>query len=301
MKPALLILAAGIGSRYGGVKQMDRIGPGGESIIDYSVYDAIRAGFGKIVFVINKRIETDFRELWEPKLGGLIDHEFVIQDPEDLPAGFSLPADRVKPWGTGQAVLAARHAIDTPFAVINADDFYGSEAYELINSYLTREKSETAYCMVGYRLMNTLSEHGSVSRGVCRFNNDRYLTHITEITNIARSDEAAGYENAAGEFEFLDSETLVSMNIWGFRTGLFARLQEDFKTFLKDNINITKAEFLLPSVINDMVSRKQASVKMLETGFAWFGVTYQEDKPATIEKVRAMVEQGQYPPSLWNS
>jgi NDP-sugar pyrophosphorylase family protein len=305
MKPTLLILAAGIGSRYGGVKQMDKIGPGGESIIDYSVYDAIRAGFGKIVFVINKKIEQDFRDVWTPKLKGKIDHDFVIQDPEDLPRGFEVPVDRVKPWGTGQAVMAARFAIHTPFAVINADDFYGWEAYQLIYDYLTAQTDEDKYCMVGYHLMNTLSDFGSVSRGVCEFNENHLLTNITEITNIekraaGKGGNLIGYESEDGTFNTLKDNTLVSMNIWGFRKGIFKFLEEDFRIFLQNNINNIKSEFLLPSVIHDMVDAGHITVRMLETDFQWFGVTYQEDRPMTIEKVKAMIDQGVYPPSLWN-
>lgn len=298
MKPALLILAAGIGSRYGGVKQMDGIGPGGESIIDYSVYDAIRAGFGKIVFVINEKIESDFREVWEPKLSGRIDHDFVIQDPDDLPAGFKLPAGRVKPWGTGQAVLAGRIAIDTPFAVINADDFYGREAYELIRGFLIAGKRDNDYCMVGYHLLNTLSDHGSVSRGVCSFDHDRKLEKITEITNIEKKNDAAGYMQD-GKFEVLPDNTLVSMNIWGFKPGLFQKLAEGFDLFLQENLNNNKAEFLLPAVINELVNTDAAAVKMLETTFEWFGVTYREDKPATINRINEMINAGDYPRQLW--
>jgi hypothetical protein len=299
MKPALLILAAGIGSRYGGVKQMDKIGPGGESIIDYSVYDAIRAGFGKVVFVINSKIEKDFREVWEPKLKGKIDHDFVIQDPDDLPEGYKLPKDRIKPWGTGQAVLAARFAIKTPFAVINADDFYGWEAYQLIYDYLSAQSDADRYCMVGYHLLNTLSDFGTVSRGVCNFDESYHMRRILEITNIERRNNKIGYETPEGKFENLDDNTLVSMNIWGFRPGLFEFLEKDFASFLRDNIDNNKAEFLLPTVINNMVEADNVKVKMLESAFEWFGVTYQEDKPMTIQKVEKMVEQGVYPPALW--
>ena len=301
MKPALLILAAGIGSRYGGVKQMDGIGPGGESIIDYSVFDAIRAGFGRVVFVINKKIEKDFRELWEPKLDGKADCSFVIQDPEDLPNGFKLPPDRVKPWGTGQAVLAARHEINTPFAVVNADDFYGRESYQLIYEFLTGNTDEKACCMVGYHLLNTLSEHGTVSRGVCEFNDRHYLSKISEITNIEKRGEGIGFESPAGQFNNLDGHSLISMNIWGFTPLVMDYLESGFVTFLESNIANDKAEYYLPGRLNDLVSDGLMTVKMLETAFKWFGVTYKEDKPETIERIRLLVESGDYPPELWNN
>jgi dTDP-glucose pyrophosphorylase len=299
MKPALLILAAGIGSRYGGVKQMDALGPGGESIIDYSVYDAIRAGFGKIVFVINKKIEKDFREIWEPKLENKIDHAFVIQDPDDLPEGFSLPENRVKPWGTGQAVLAARNEISTPFAVINADDFYGRGAYSLIYNYLSAQSGDGQYCMVGYLLSNTLSEHGTVSRGVCSFDDDDHLSLITEITAIGKRGDVIGYESVDESFNSLDENARISMNIWGFRTRVFQYLMDDFAEFLKTNKDNPKAEFLLPSVINDLVESDRVSVKMLKTDFEWFGVTYKEDKGKTIDRISQMVSNGEYPLYLW--
>ena len=301
MKPVLLILAAGIGSRYGGVKQMDGIGPGGESIIDYSVFDAIRAGFGRVVFVINKKIEKDFRELWEPKLDGKADCSFVIQDPEDLPNSFILPPERVKPWGTGQAVLAARHEINTPFAVVNADDFYGRESYQLIYDFLTGNTDEKACCMVGYHLLNTLSEHGTVSRGVCEFNDRHYLSKISEITNIEKRGEEIGFESQAGQFNNLDGHSLISMNIWGFTPLVMDYLESGFGTFLEANIANNKAEYYLPGRLNELVSDGLMTVKMLETAFKWFGVTYKEDKPETIERIRLLVESGDYPPDLWNS
>ena len=301
MKPVLLILAAGIGSRYGGVKQMDGIGPGGESIIDYSVFDAIRAGFGRVVFVINKKIEKDFRELWEPKLDGKADCSFVIQDPEDLPNSFILPPERVKPWGTGQAVLAARHKINTPFAVVNADDFYGRESYQLIYDFLTGNTDEKACCMVGYHLLNTLSEHGTVSRGVCEFNDRHYLSKISEITNIEKRGEEIGFESQAGQFNNLDGHSLISMNIWGFTPLVMDYLESGFGTFLEANIANNKAEYYLPGRLNELVSDGLMTVKMLETAFKWFGVTYKEDKPETIERIRLLVESGDYPPDLWNS
>lgn len=299
MKPSLLILAAGIGSRYGGVKQMDKLGPGGESIIDYSVFDAIRAGFGKVVFVINKNIEKDFREVWEPKLKGRIEYTFVIQDPDDLPDGYQRPENRIKPWGTGQAVLAARNEIDTSFAVINADDFYGREAYQLAHDYLVNYKAEDQYCMVGYLLSNTLSDFGSVSRGVCDFDADDKLSRITEITAIEKREDTVGYVNTDGSFGKLDENARISMNFWGFKPGIFKNLQNAFASFLKANINDPKAEFLLPTLVNEMLEQNLASVKMLKTAFAWFGVTYQEDKAMSIERIKQMTEKGDYPVNLW--
>jgi hypothetical protein len=223
----------------------------------------------------------------------------VIQDPDDLPAGFSLPPDRVKPWGTGQAVMAARYAINTPFAVINADDFYGRESYRLIVEYLENNPGNSNYCMVGYILKNTLSDHGSVSRGVCLFDEDHYMNKIQEITNIERRQDLIGFVDETDNFKELDANTLVSMNIWGFQPGLFQKLQQDFSVFLEGNIDKPKAEFLLPEVINEMVSAELATVKMLETDFNWFGVTYQEDRPATVEKINELVNTGEYPAKLW--
>jgi choline kinase len=299
MKAALVILAAGIGSRYGGVKQMDGIGPAGESIIDYSVFDAIRAGFDRIIFVINKKIEKDFREVWEAKLEGRTEYEFVIQDIEDLPKGFSVPEGRTKPWGTGQAVLAARHVIDSPFAVINADDFYGREAYELIMDFLLDGDCEGANCMVGYHLVNTLSEHGTVSRGISQFDENHLLEKITEVINIEKRGELIGYETTSGGFTELDGHALISMNIWGFQPRVMHYLKKGFEIFLNTNANDLKAEYYLPGRVDEIVRRGFMSVKLLETSFEWFGVTYQEDKPETIERIRQLIAQGDYPPNLW--
>jgi len=298
MNTTLLILAAGLGSRYGGVKQMDGIGPSGESIIDYSVFDAIRAGFDKIVFVVNKNIEADFREIWEPKLKGKVDYDFVIQDPNDLPDGFSVPEGRTKPWGTGQAVLAARKVINNPFAVINADDFYGREAYELIQDYLTGETAENESCMVGYHLMHTLSDHGTVSRGICEFDEQHNLSKISEITNIEKRSDDIGYE-ANGGFIQLKGNDLCSMNIWGFKPMVMEHLEAGFADFLKVYGEEMKPEYYLPGRINDLVNEGLVSVKMLETEFEWFGVTYKEDKPETIGRINKLIGKGDYPSNLW--
>ena len=301
MKATLLVLAAGIGSRYGGIKQMDGIGPSGESIIDYSVFDAIRAGFEKIVFVVNKTIEEDFREVWQPKLNGKVECDFVVQDLNDLPTGFKPPADRTKPWGTGQAVLAARQVIDTPFAVINADDFYGREAYELIREFILDEECTNSACMVGYHLKNTLSAYGSVSRGICRFDNEHLLEEITEITNIEKRGDLIGYESSTKDFTLLDGQTVVSMNIWGFKPEIMRFMKSGFESFLIANSSDLKAEYYLPARINDLIRRGFMSVKLLETNFKWFGVTYRDDKAETIDKVSELIENGEYPSNLWNS
>lgn len=278
---------------------MDGIGPGGESIIDYSVFDGIRAGFGKIVFVISSKIESDFREIWEPKLEGRIDHDFVIQDPDDLPGNFDKPDDRIKPWGTGQAVLAARHAVDVPFAVANADDFYGREAFVLIHDFLVKENDPHSFCMVGYHLRNTLSEYGTVSRGVCEFDADHYLREITEITNIGLQNGRTGFTEADGSYREIDENTLVSMNIWGFRPSMFELMWKGFEDFLHGHASDVKAEYLLPARVNELVNAGIITVKMLRTTFEWFGVTYREDKPKTIEKINSLIAAGEYPGRLW--
>jgi len=225
----------------------------------------------------------------------------VIQAPEDLPGGFTLPPDRVKPWGTGQAVLSARHEINTPFAVVNADDFYGRESYQLIYDFLAGNTDEKACCMVGYHLLNTLSEHGTVSRGVCEFDDRHFLSKISEITNIEKRGEGIGFESPAGQFNNLDGHALISMNIWGFTPLVMDYLESGFVEFLESNIANDKAEYYLPGRLNELVSDGLMTVKMLETAFKWFGVTYKEDKPETIERIRLLVESGDYPPELWNS
>ncbi len=301
MKPALLILAAGLGSRYGGVKQMDRLGPGGESIIDYSVFDAIRAGFGKVVFVINRKIETDFREIWEPKLQGRIAFSFVLQDPDDLPSGFECPAERTKPWGTGQAVLAGAKEINTPFAVVNADDFYGREAYRLVYDFLTENPDPKACCMLGYRLENTLSEHGTVSRGICEFDAANKLDRILEIKNISKTQKGIGYEDQQGTYTELSGDARISMNMWGFQPLLFQYLEEGFRGFLEKHVHDLKEEYLLPERINELIRDGKISVKMLKTDFNWFGVTYRQDKEETLRRINELIRAGDYPPKLWET
>ncbi len=298
MKPTLLILAAGIGSRYGGVKQMDEIGPSGESIIDYSVFDAIREGFGKVVFVINPKIEKDFKAIYQQRLSGKIEAAYVLQKLDNIPEGVSFSPERVKPWGTGHAVLAAKEVINTPFAVINADDFYGRQAFEVLGNFLSQlNNNETRYAMVGYQLKNTLSENGSVSRGICSIKKG-LLADVVERKKIYRTDGQIVFEENDREIP-ITGNSLVSMNFWGFTPKYFAQSEAWFVDFIRENARQLKAEFYIPYVVNKLITQGNASVRVLESRDRWFGVTYQEDKALTIERVRQMVREGRYPESLW--
>lgn len=298
MKPTLLILAAGIGSRYGGVKQMDKIGPSGESIIDYSVYDAIRAGFGKVVFVLNPKIEEDFKEVYEKRLAGKILTDYVLQEVSAVPEGVVVNSDRVKPWGTGHAVLVAKNAIKEPFAVINADDFYGKHAFELISGFLTdNDNSSSEYAMVGYKLENTLSENGSVSRGICQTMNG-LLTDVVERTSIKYKENDIVYIENGSEIK-IPGNSVVSMNFWGFSPLFFEQLESDFIKFIEANADDIKAEFYIPTVANNLINNNEATIKMLTSNDRWFGVTYQEDKSTTIREIAELVKKGVYPRNLW--
>ncbi len=298
MKPTLLILAAGIGSRYGGVKQMDKIGPSGESIIDYSVYDAIRAGFGKVVFVLNPNIIDDFKAIYEPRLKGRIETEYILQELHNIPEGIAFNPERIKPWGTGHAVLVAKNYINEPFCVINADDFYGRHAFDLISEFLSgMENADPKYAMVGYKLKNTLSDHGTVSRGVCSAE-DGLLTDVIERTSIQRKNGNVVFDDE-GHDQVIDENSVVSMNFWGFTPKYFEQSERDFITFINENANQLKAEFYIPSVVNNLIESGDATCSVLTSNDQWFGVTYQEDKPVTIEKISQLVEEGIYPESLW--
>jgi hypothetical protein len=300
MKPTLLILAAGIGSRYGGVKQMDKIGPSGESIIDYSVYDAIRAGFGKVVFVLNPKIEKDFKAIYEPRLSGKIETAYVLQELHNIPKGVRFNPERVKPWGTGHAVLVAKEEINTPFAVINADDFYGKEAFKVLGAFLSqRSNEETRYAMVGFQLKNTLSENGSVSRGICSTQND-LLSDVVERTKIYKEPDGSIVYEEEGEKHPIEGNSLVSMNCWGFTPKYFEQSEAFFRDFIRENADQLKAEFYIPFVVNKLITQGDAQVKVLESHDQWFGVTYREDKPVTIARVKALTDAGVYPADLWN-
>ncbi|HRY33294.1 MAG TPA: sugar phosphate nucleotidyltransferase [Bacteroidales bacterium] len=299
MKPELVILAAGLGSRYGGLKQVDAVGPSGETIMEYSVYDALRAGFGKVVFVIRKNIADDFRKTFTDKLAVNVPFEFAYQELDMIPDGLVPPSGRVKPWGTGHAVMVAEDFIHAPFAVINADDYYGPEAYQSMAAFLSNEGNDTSYAMAGYALGNTLSPHGFVSRGICEADDDNKLLGITERTKIRFSEGRI----IAGEGENqipLSENAIVSMNFWGFRPFFFTRLKELFTEFMKTGKDQLTAEFYLSTAIDTLIQHGQATVEVLKTNASWFGVTYQEDRAAVINNIRNLIGQGLYPERLWH-
>jgi len=301
MKPTVLILAAGIGSRYGSLKQLDGVGPSGETIIDYSIYDAIRAGFGKVVFVIKENIAKEFSEVYGPRLKGRIEVEYVFQEIDKVPKGVVFSKERSKPWGTGHAVLVAAEKIQEPFAVINADDFYGMGSFLALAEFYqdwTPQKGN-AYCMVGYELGKTLSEHGSVSRGVCKADGCSFLLDVTERTKIERDNKGIAYLDESGDSFYLDERTTVSMNFWGFTPSFFSYLQMGFLDFIKKNADSPKAEFYIPTVINDLMKRKEATVRILPCSDQWFGMTYREDRELVVSRIRELVDAGNYPDKLW--
>ncbi len=301
MKPTLFVLAAGMGSRYGGLKQLDGVGPSGETIMDYSIYDAIRGGFGKIVFVIRKDFEDDFRKIVLSKYENHIPVEVVFQALDNLPAGYTCPEGRVKPWGTNHAVLMGKDVINEPFAVINADDFYGRDSFAVLGKYLSElpEGSKNDYCMVGFRIGNTLSESGSVARGVCSANEEGNLTTVVERTEIMRIDGVVSYKNEEGGWTGLDDNTPVSMNMWGFTPDYFKYSEDYFTEFLDANKENLKAEYFIPLMVNKLINEKTATVKVLDTTSKWFGVTYAADRPSVVEKLQALVDAGEYPSKLF--
>jgi len=299
MKPTLLVLAAGIGSRYGSLKQIDTFGPSGETIIDYSIYDAIRAGFGKIVFVIRKNIEKEFKEVFSGKFSDKIIVDYALQELDILPEGLHVPEGREKPWGTGHAVMVAEDKIQEPFAVINADDFYGQQSFQVVHDHLTGfSPDKLDACLVGFKLKNTVSEYGYVSRGICDVDDKHILRGIVERTHIEKDGDRYFLEED-GETSDLIGEETVSMNLMGFSPAAFRYFREGFYRFMEENENELKKEYFLPSVLNKIVHTDAAMVKVLYTPEKWFGITYKEDKPVARETLLKLVEEGKYPKNLW--
>ena len=299
MKPILFILAAGMGSRYGGLKQLDGLGPNGETIMDYSVFDAMRAGFGKVVFVIRKDFEEDFRKVVLSKYADHVPCEVCFQGIDNLPEGFTRNPERTKPWGTNHAVLMAKDIIKEPFMVINADDFYGKESFEVMAKFLLDVNGqEGKYCMAGYRVGNTLSEHGTVSRGVCATDKMGFLTDVVERTAIENKNGHVVYQDNGVDVE-IPFETPVSMNMWGFTPEYFTYAEEAFKAFLTENSQELKAEFYIPTLVNDMIKSGKATCQVLDTTAKWFGVTYADDRQMVVDKIQALVDAGVYPNKLF--
>ena len=300
MKPTLLVLAAGMGSRYGGLKQLDGLGPHGETIMDYSIYDAIQSGFGQVVFVIRKDFEKDFREKILSKYEGHIPVKVVFQSIDKLPEGYTCPEDRTKPWGTNHAVLMGAEAIDTPFAVINADDFYGRDAFRVIAEDLMRERDhEGDYSMVGFRVGNTMTENGSVARGVCQ-TKDGLLTDVVERTAIScDKDHNIVFTDENDQVQTLDPKTPVSMNLWGFTPDYFKYSDREFRRFLDRDINTPKAEFFIPLCIDTLIKNGEATVKVLDTDSRWFGVTYAADRQGVVDKLASLHADGTYPEKMF--
>lgn len=300
-KPTLLILAAGMGSRYGSLKQMDGLGPGGETIMDYSVFDAMRAGFGKVVFVIRNSFAEDFKAVFsKERYQGKIEVEYVMQELDKIPSDFKLNPERTKPWGTNHAVMMAAGVIQEPFAVINADDYYGRHAFAVLGEFLTSVSGkQNDYCMVGYQLGKTLSELGAVSRGVCSADANGYLTTVVERTHIERIDGTIKYKDENGNMVAVDDKAIVSMNMWGFTPDYFAHSDVMFADFLHAKGDDPKSEFFIPLVVNNLVASKTAKLKVLTTDSEWFGVTYQGDRPKVVEKLNTLIAKGEYPQKLW--
>ena len=302
-KTTLVIMAAGMGSRYGGVKQLDPVGPSGEIIMDYSVYDAIEAGFNKVVFIIRQDLEEEFKEIIGNRIAKKIEVEYCFQELHDLPEGYSLPEGRTKPWGTGQAVLAAKNIVKEPFAVINADDYYGKEAFVKIHDYLVsldESKDKYQFCMAGFILGNTLSDNGTVTRGICEVNDNDILLDIKETADLIQVESRVEGKNLMTQKEVdLSINSVVSMNMWGFTSELLGELDTGFKKFLSQYGNELKSEYLLPEVVGDLIDEGKADVKVLRTNDKWFGVTYKEDKEKVVESINKLVDKGLYPEKLF--
>ena len=302
--PVLVVMAAGMGSRYGGLKQIDPVDEEGHIIMDFSIYDAVKAGFKKVVFIIKRANEQDFRRAVGDRLSRFLDVEYVFQELSNLPEGYSVPEGRVKPWGTAHAVLSAAKAVEGPFVVINADDYYGRSAFQMAYDYLTTHEDEEKYryMMVGYRLENTLTDNGYVSRGICEIDDSGFLHGIRERTRIVRRDGGAAYTEDGGEtFTSLPPDAVVSMNLWGFTASLMKELSDRFPAFLSENLekNPQKCEYFLPFVVDELLREGKATVRVEKSPDKWYGVTYPEDKPVVVSAVRRMKEQGLYPVHLW--
>jgi hypothetical protein len=299
-QPTLLILAAGMASRYGSMKQIQSFGPSGETIVEYSIYDAIRAGFGKVVFIIRKEFADDFKKIFEPKLKGKIAVDYVFQDLASFTDGYQVPADRTKPWGTAHAVLCAKAAVNEPFAVINADDFYGRDAFRKAYEFLTGEVGDKVYSIIGYDLQKTLSDNGTVNRGVCQVDEKGNLTSIAERINIAEKDGKVVCDDDQQPHE-LPLHSAVSMNFWCFHPSIFPYSEQLFHAFLAKNLAVPKAEFFIPIVGDEFINKGGGAIRVIPTSAQWFGVTYKEDAPSVKASLDALVEAGDYPQSLWNN
>lgn len=299
-QPTLVILAAGMGSRYGGMKQIDGVGNHGEPIIEFSIYDAKQAGFENVVLIIKREHEEAFKQALTNKLEGKINVRFAYQDMCNIPEGFTVPEGRVKPWGTTHALLACKGIVDGPFAIINADDFYGRDAYKVIYDFLTTEVKDNQYAMVGYPCINTLTDNGTVTRGLCQEDENKCLASIVEIQKIAKKDGHAVYEDN-GEWKEISDNSLVSMNFWGFTPAIFKDMEEIFAKFLQEHLeeNPLKCEHVIPTAVGTLVKEHKCSVKMLSSKDAWFGVTYKEDNPNVMQKIQEMKDAGIYPDQLW--
>lgn len=302
-KTTLVVMAAGIGSRFGGgIKQLEPVGPSGEIIMDYSVYDAMQAGFDKVVFIIRKDLEKDFREIIGNRMEKIVETAYAFQELDDLPAGFQRPEGRTKPWGTGQAILCCKDLVQEPFAVINADDYYGKEAFVKVHDYLAGEHpacGKMDFCMAGFQLGNTLSENGGVTRGICSVNEDGHLTKVTETKNIVKTPEGAAVQGEDGRLTSVAADCPVSMNMWGFTPEIFEVLENGFAEFLKNLSDPMKGEYLIPTIVDGLIQKQKANVTVLESRDKWFGVTYKEDKPAVVRSFRELIDAGVYREKLF--
>ena len=298
MKPTLLILAAGMGSRYGGNKQLDEVGPSGETIIDYSIYDAIRAGFGKIIFIIRHDIEDQIKERFINKLKGKIEVDYVFQEITNLPEGSEVNPYRSKPWGTSHAIMVAKNKIKEPFGVINADDFYGAESFKILYDFLTNDEKNTNYCIVGYKMKNTLSDYGTVNRGVCKVNREGFLVDIAETREIEKLPAGAQAPGADGKMIKFTGNEIVSMNLWGFKPSCFDFFEKEFKHFIYNKGMDLKSELDIPASVDKLVKAGKVTIKTVMSNERWFGVTYREDKPFVVESIKNMITEGIYPSKI---